>query len=56
VSRVHGVRPTGLRTSLNEHRSSEDVRLSFYEAKGYFISNLERGSHDGPLGFNEPAV
>jgi hypothetical protein len=25
----------------------------FMHAKGNFISNLERGSHDGQLGFNE---
>jgi hypothetical protein len=25
----------------------------FTYAKGYFASNLERGSRDGPIGFNE---
>jgi hypothetical protein len=28
----------------------------FVWAKGYFPSNLERGSRDGPLGFNELTI
>jgi hypothetical protein len=35
MNRVYKRRSTGLRASLNEHRPSEDVRLIFYEAKGY---------------------
>jgi hypothetical protein len=35
---------------------SLDERRGFNEPKGYLISNPERGSHDGPLGFNELAI
>jgi hypothetical protein len=28
----------------------------FMHAKGYSTSNLERGSRDGPLGFNELVI
>jgi hypothetical protein len=35
---------------------SLDERQGFNEPKGYLISNPERGSHDGPLGFNEPTI
>jgi hypothetical protein len=41
---------------FNLDRGSLDERQGFNELKGYLISNPEHGSHDGPLGFNEPAI
>jgi hypothetical protein len=40
----------------NLDHGSLDERQGFNELKGHLISNPERGSHDGPLGFNEPTI
>jgi hypothetical protein len=49
----HG-RPMGSRHSKTIPVVESVMRgCDFMHAKGYFASNLERGSRDGPIGFNE---
>jgi hypothetical protein len=64
VELVHGSGRPGPRGRPMGSRHSETIPAvdsvmrgcDFMHAKGYFTSNLEHGSYDGPLGFMELTI